>query len=111
MLDKLFLSVLNMSLVASYAIIFVLIARFILKKAPKIFSYILWAVVLIRLLCPLSFESALSLIPTGKQPIPQDIIYSQAPQISTGMTVVDNIINPILPAPTDIGARDRKSVV
>lgn len=59
---------------------------------------------LLRLLCPLSFESALSLIPIDKQPISQDIIYSQTPQISTGMTVVDNMINPILPAPTDIGA-------
>lgn len=104
MLDKLFLSVLNMSLVASYVIILVLLARLVFKKTPKIFSYALWGVVLLRLLCPLSFESALSLIPVAKQPIPQDIIYSQAPQISTGMAVIDNVINPILPIPTDIGA-------
>lgn len=104
MLDDLFLSVLNMSLVSSYVITFVLLARFILKKAPKIFSYALWSVVLLRLLFPLSFESELSLIPVDKQPIPQDIIYSQAPQISTGMTVVDNMINPVLPAPIDVGA-------
>ncbi|MCK9217911.1 MAG: M56 family metallopeptidase [Firmicutes bacterium] len=104
MLDDLFLSVLNMSFFASYVIVLVLLARLALKKAPKIFSYALWGVVLLRLLCPLSFESALSLIPIDKQPIPQDIIYSQAPQISTGMVAVDNIINPILPVPTDIGA-------
>ncbi|NLX75371.1 MAG: hypothetical protein GXZ13_06025 [Synergistaceae bacterium] len=104
MLDDLFLSVLNMSLFASYVIVFVLLARLVLKKSPKVFSYALWGVVLLRLLCPLSFESALSLIPIGKQPISQDIIYSQTPQISTGMTVVDNMINPILPAPTDVGA-------
>lgn len=104
MLDNLFILVLNMSLVSSYVIIFVLLARFILKKAPKIFSYALWAVVLLRLLCPLSFESTLSLIPVDKQPIPQDIIFSQAPQISTGMVAVDNIINSVLPIPTDLGA-------
>lgn len=104
MLDNLFLSVLNMSLVASYVITFVLLARLVLKKAPKIFSYALWGVVLLRLLCPLSFESALSLIPVDKQPIPQDIIYSQVPKISKGMVAVDNIINPVLPIPTDIGA-------
>ncbi len=104
MLDDLFLSVLNMSLFASYVIVFVLLARLVLKKSPKVFSYALWGVVLLRLLCPLSFESALSLIPIGKQPISQNIIYSQTPQISTGMTVVDNMINPILPAPTDVGA-------
>lgn len=66
MLDDLFLSVLNMSLFASYVIVFVLLARLVLKKAPKIFSYALWGVVLLRLLCPLSFESELSLIPVGK---------------------------------------------
>lgn len=102
MLDNLFLSVLNMSLVASYVIIFVLLARLTLKKTPKIFSYALWVVVLIRLICPLSFESALSLIPINKTAIPQDIIYSQTPKVSTGITVVDNIINPVLPAPTDL---------
>ena len=104
MLDDLFLSVLNMSLVASFVIIFVLLARLALKKAPKIFSYVLWSIVLLRLLCPFSFESIFSLIPINRTPIPQNIIYSQTPQISTGMTVVDNMINPILPAPTDIGA-------
>lgn len=103
MVDALFLSILNMSLFASYAIIFVLLARLFLKKAPKIFSYALWSVVLFRLLCPLSFESKLSLIPIEEQPISQEIIYSQTPQISTGMPFVDNMINPILPVPTTIG--------
>ncbi|MGL5253409.1 MAG: M56 family metallopeptidase [Brevinema sp.] len=104
MLDNLFLSVLNMSLVASYVIIFVLLVRLALKKTPKIFSYVLWSVVVLRLISPFSFESVFSLISINKTAIPQDIIYSQAPQISTGMTVVDNIINPILPVPTDVGA-------
>ncbi|MEG3030082.1 MAG: DUF5301 domain-containing protein, partial [Oscillospiraceae bacterium] len=80
-------------------IIFVLIARLLLKKAPKIFSYALWSIVVFRLLCPFSFESVLSLLPMGKTPIPQDIIYSTLPQINTGINIVDNSINPILPAP------------
>ncbi len=63
MINNLFLTVLNMSVAATYVIIFVLIARIFLKKSPKIFSYILWSVVLVRLLCPLSFESEFSLIP------------------------------------------------
>lgn len=62
-MEELFLSVLKMSIVSSYVIIFVLIARLFLKKCPKIFSYALWAVVLFRLLCPISFESKLSFIP------------------------------------------------
>lgn len=52
----------NMSAVASIVILFVLAARLILKRAPKIFSYALWAIVLIRLLVPVTFpaQSALS---------------------------------------------------
>ncbi|MEG1164565.1 MAG: M56 family metallopeptidase [Anaerovoracaceae bacterium] len=88
-----------MSLIGSYVIIFVLIARLLLKKAPKIFSYALWSTVLFRLLCPFSFESVLSLMPMAKTPMSQDIIYSTLPQINTGINIIDNSINPILPAP------------
>lgn len=69
MLEELFLKILNMSYTASIVIVFVLIARLVLKKAPKVFSYSLWSVVLFRLLCPFSFESALSLLPKRKIPI------------------------------------------
>ena len=50
----LFLPVVNMSLTASAVIGAVLLARLALRRAPKIFSYALWAVVLFRLLCPVS---------------------------------------------------------
>ncbi|MFA7149361.1 MAG: M56 family metallopeptidase, partial [Syntrophomonadaceae bacterium] len=45
-----FITVLNMSLTASYVVLAVIIVRLLLKRAPKIFSYALWAVVLFRLL-------------------------------------------------------------
>ena len=64
-MDKLFLTILKMSITASYVILFVLIIRMLLKKSPKIFSYSLWAVVLFRLICPISFESKISLIPNN----------------------------------------------
>lgn len=57
MIDKVFFQILNMSFASSFAIIFVLFARLILKKVPKVFSYTLWSVVLFRLICPVSFES------------------------------------------------------
>lgn len=100
MLEKLFLQILNMSFTASFVVAFVLIARLLLKKAPKIFSYILWSVVLFRLICPFSFESVLSLLPTKATPISQDIIYMQIPQIDTGITILNNAVNTILPAAT-----------
>lgn len=63
MLSNAFLNVLDMSLTASIVIIFVMLARLLLKKAPKAITYALWAVVLLRLLCPLNIESALSIVP------------------------------------------------
>ena len=64
-MDKVFVQILNMSLTASYVILFVFLARLPLKKVPKVFSYALWSAVLFRLICPFSFESILSLIPSS----------------------------------------------
>lgn len=63
MLDDIFMQVIDMSRIASISILIVLIARVLLKRFPKFISYALWAVVLFRLLCPVSFESMISLIP------------------------------------------------
>lgn len=61
-LPAVFSAVLNMSITASVAILVILLARIMLKRAPKIFSYALWAVVLFRLLCPVSLTSGFSLM-------------------------------------------------
>ena len=59
---NIFTTILNMSLTASIIILIVLLARLCLKKVPKIFSYILWGVVLFRLLCPVSFSLPVSML-------------------------------------------------
>jgi beta-lactamase regulating signal transducer with metallopeptidase domain len=104
-MSELFLTVLNMSLTASYVILFVILIRLLLKKAPKVISYALWGVVAFRLIIPFSFESMFSLMPrnTNPVPIPHDIIYQQSPQINSGIEVVDSFVSQSLPAPT-IGA-------
>ena len=61
-LQDIFSRVLHMSLTGSYIIVFVLLIRLALRKAPKVFSYVLWAAVLFRLLCPVSISSALSVL-------------------------------------------------
>ena len=61
-LQEIFSRVLHMSLTGSYIILFVLLMRLALRKAPKVFSYVLWAAVLFRLLCPVSVSSALSVL-------------------------------------------------
>ena len=54
---------LRINLVTSIVILIILGARLILKRAPKVFSYALWAIVLIRLLIPVSIQSPISVVP------------------------------------------------
>lgn len=70
-LTQIFAKVLNMSLTASLVIVLVIAARFILRKSPKVFSYALWAVVLFRLLCPVSLPSPVSLLSLLDAPVAQ----------------------------------------
>lgn len=44
-MERLFLEILNMSLISCYVILFVLAVRLMLRKSPKIFSYCLWGIV------------------------------------------------------------------
>ncbi len=62
-MEKIFVSILHMSISAGYLILAVLAVRFLLKKAPKTMRTFLWFLVGIRLLLPFSIESAFSLIP------------------------------------------------
>ena len=55
-MQAIFQTLLHMSLTGGVVIFAVLLARLMLMKAPKKFAYALWAVVLFRLLCPVSFS-------------------------------------------------------
>ena len=92
-MSYIFLTILNMSITASIVALTVMLVRIPLKKAPRIFSYALWGVVLFRLVCPMSVESRLSFMPAPTFVIPQDIVYSQTPAIQAGMKIVDAPIN------------------
>ncbi len=67
MLESIFIRVLDMSKTAAIVIAVVLVARLLLKKAPKWISYALWAVVLLRLICPVSIEAPVSVVPRMEQ--------------------------------------------
>lgn len=62
-MEAIFLQIFKMSISASWLIIAVILIRLLLQKAPKGFRYVLWALVAVRLLCPVYFESELSLVP------------------------------------------------
>ena len=59
-MTNLFYTVLNMSITSAIVIILVIIARMLIKRLPKKYSYLLWSVVAFRLCVPFSFKSLLS---------------------------------------------------
>ena len=78
-MTAIFLSLFNMSITASIAAFAVMLMRIPLKKAPKIFSYALWSVVIFRLIFPFSIESIFSLMPAYENMLPQAITLVQNP--------------------------------
>ncbi len=62
MLGEMFQEVLYRSVVTGGIVVAVLLLRALLKRAPKVYSYLLWAVVLYRLLCPFTFASPFSFL-------------------------------------------------
>ena len=94
-MNELFLKIINMSISASWLVLAVLILRFVLKKAPKWINVLLWGIVAIRLICPFSFESTLSLIPRDET-IPENIGMDTSPTINCGISAIFNAVNPII---------------
>ena len=94
-MTELFIRVLNMSISVCWVILGVLLVRFILRKAPKWIIVLLWGIVAVRLLCPFSIESAVSLIPSAET-ISPEILLDITPTLETGVPVIDQTLDPIL---------------
>lgn len=92
-MDAFMIKLFNMSINAIWLILAVIVMRFILKKAPKYINLIMWALVGLRLVCPFTIESMLSLIPS-EETIPSDIAFVSSPSVDTGFNAVNEIINP-----------------
>ena len=90
-----FLKIINMSISASWLVLAVLILRFVLKKAPKWINVLLWGIVAIRLICPFSFESTLSIIQSAET-ILLNIGMDTTPTINSGISAINNAVNPII---------------
>ena len=84
-----------MSISATWLVFAVLLLRLILKKAPRWTSVLLWGIVGLRLVLPVSIESILSLIPSSEV-ISPDIMLSHKPQITTGISALNSAINPVI---------------
>lgn len=90
-MEALFLKLVNLGITAGWLILAVLVARQIFRKAPKWTFCVLWGFVALRLICPVSFESALSLIPSATTI--DTTAYVGRPHIEIGFSAVDTQIN------------------
>lgn len=94
-MQEIFIKIFNMSISAGWIVLAVMLLRLALKKAPKRAVIFLWAIVAVRLVCPFSPESVLSLIPSAET-VPADIVYSQTPSINSGIPAIDGAVNPVI---------------
>lgn len=95
-----FTRVLNLSVCASYLVLAVAGLRLAMKKAPKAFHCALWALVAIRLLCPVSIESGMSLIPS-REVIPESYL-AMEPATRQTPVKLEVVTNPAYPTEAEI---------
>lgn len=112
-IDAVFLKLLHMSLTACLLVLAVMLLRLVLKNAPKWSRCMMWAVVALRLVCPFTLESALSLIPRAEQ-IPVEVTYAGEAATQSGISFADGTATLILPqslAPNPLGSINPMQVV
>lgn len=94
-MSSVFLQLVNLSLTAGWLILAILVIRPLMKRAPRWAICALWALVGVRLICPVSISSMFSLVPKAN-PIPMDIGMAREPAIDTGVAVIDRMVNPLI---------------
>ncbi len=87
-MSRLFTTIIDMSFTGAVIIVVIILIRLFMKKLPKKYSYDLWMISLIRLICPLSVSSALSFFNFFKTPaeincIDFEYVESAAPSLIT----------------------------
>lgn len=117
-MERVFLTVLNMSITSGYVICAVMLVRLLIRRAPKKYAYLLWSVVGFRMICPVSVSSVFSLFRlrlfelTAAQGsgsgtlsyVPENIGLMEAPQVTVGIEAVSEAINHNLPAANPQGS-------
>ncbi len=115
-LECVFRTILNMSTTAGVAIAVVMLIRLALKKAPKAITGTLWFAVLFRLLCPVSFQSTVSLfslrgVPTVVPSSPVlGTVGTQAEPVNTPVTN-SSVTASVAPASFDVVSSSSLSVM
>lgn len=113
-ISELFVTVCNMSVTAGFVIVMVLLARLMLRRVPRKFSYCLWLIVAFRLVCPYSIPSGSSMFnleffrdraDTGSQ-----VIWSMADMLNADIGEENAVLSGGDRTVAAEGERDGKSV-
>ncbi len=108
-MTNIFQTILQMSITGSFVIMLVFLVRLLLKGVPKIYSYVLWGLVLFRLLCPVTITSSLSLVP--QEIAEPEVMFTEAIDLSETQEILQNVdIVPVF-TPEDFGIPDRAESV
>lgn len=93
LVDNIFIQLFNRSVSAGWLILAVIVLRLFMRKAPRWICCVLWAMVAVRLVCPVSLESVFSLVPSA-----ETISYEgeTMPEITSGVPFVDDTLNPMI---------------
>lgn len=87
-MNELFLKTVEMSITASWLVLAVIAIRAVFRKIPKWILCLFWGLVAVRLICPFSIESRLSLVPDAGQ-LSQNASYSA----ETGKQAIGDILD------------------
>lgn len=94
-MSRLLVDLLNLSISATWIVLSVILLRLIFKKAPKWIFVAIWGLVAVKLLCPFTIVSPLSLQPTART-IVASANSTDTTVVTSGFTTIDNTINPVL---------------
>lgn len=95
-MEFIFLELFNRSMSAGWLVLAVLLLRLLLKRAPKELTCALWALAAVRLICPFSLTSPVSLIPSAEVLSPYTIQYAPSPAADSGIPALNERINPVI---------------
>ena len=92
-MTSVFLHFFNLSVMAGWMVLAVLLLRLCLKKAPRWITCVLWGLVALRLLVPFTIESPVSLIPVAETVVTVEDDATSAPIVNSGVVSIDKPLN------------------
>ncbi len=91
-MGEIFRQILNLSITGNFLMAAVIVVRFLLQKGSRNMICILWILVGIRLLLPVSIESAFGVVPAGET-VKYSAWQDEVPVVDTGVEIIDNAVN------------------